>query len=104
MKFISIREFSRNPSKFIRLDDTILLTKRGKPIRALVALTGEEIEDFIMRLKPDPIQEAKDFGIDLTLLQENLRLSPTERLQKHQEFHSFVDSIRGIAWKKYDPV
>lgn len=104
MRYVNIREFSRNPSRFIGLDDTVLLTKRGKPIRALVSLQGEEIEDFIRRLKPDPIQAAKDFGIDLTLLYENLKLSPTERLKKHQEFHSFVDSIRGIAWKKHDPV
>ena len=100
MKFVSIREFSRNPSKFIMLDDALVLTKRGRPVRALVSLKGEEIEDFVRRLKPDPIREAKDFGIDLTLIYENLKESPTERLRSLAEQHRSAERIRGLAFKK----
>lgn len=32
---------------------------------------------------PDALQRARDYGIDLSLLEENLRLSPRERLEKH---------------------
>jgi hypothetical protein len=37
---------------------------------------------------------AKEFGIDLTLLLENLALSPTERLQKLQAAGAFHEELR----------
>jgi hypothetical protein len=33
---------------------------------------------------PDPIQEAADYGIDVTALRDNLALTPAERLRRHQ--------------------
>jgi hypothetical protein len=34
--------------------------------------------------EPDALARARDFGIDITLLIENLKLTPTERLRKAQ--------------------
>ncbi len=40
------------------------------------------------------IQIAKEFGIDLTLLLENLALTPTERLQKLCAAQAFYEELR----------
>lgn len=47
-------------------------------------------------LNPRPgskIAEAKEFGIDLTLLVSNLRLSPEERLRKNDDLNSGLDQL-----------
>lgn len=33
----------------------------------------------------DALRRARDYGIDLSLLEENLRLSPRERMRRHDE-------------------
>jgi uncharacterized NAD-dependent epimerase/dehydratase family protein len=33
---------------------------------------------------PDAIQEAVEYGIDISMLRANLALSPAERLRRHQ--------------------
>lgn len=51
-------------------------------------------------LNPRPgstIAAARDFGIDLTLLVENLRLSPEERLEKLQQAMNGFDELRKVA-------
>jgi hypothetical protein len=48
-------------------------------------------------LNPPPgskIAAAKEFGIDLTLLAVNLRLTPQERIDKLQGMMKFVDEIQ----------
>jgi len=57
------------------------------------------IQNFLGKAiqKSDPIQEAQDFGIDLTLLDGNLKRTPTERLEHHAQAHQFVSEIRGKA-------
>jgi hypothetical protein len=40
--------------------------------------------------EPDAIERAIEFGVDITLLQENLKRTPAERLRKAQEF---LDSV-----------
>lgn len=42
----------------------------------------------------DPIERAIWYGIDLTQLRENLRLTPTERLEKHQRALEAVEALR----------
>lgn len=37
---------------------------------------------------------AKELGIDLTLLLENLELTPAERVQKLEEIASFLEQVR----------
>ncbi|HEX6279315.1 MAG TPA: hypothetical protein VFZ49_04800 [Pyrinomonadaceae bacterium] len=39
------------------------------------------------------IAEAKEFGIDLTLLVSNLRLSPEERLRRNDDLNSGLDQL-----------
>jgi len=42
----------------------------------------------------DPIERAIWYGIDLTLLSENLRRTPTERLERHRQALEAVEAIR----------
>jgi len=54
------------------------------------------------KTKPkDPIQVAVDFGIDLTLLYERLKLTPTERIEKHEQMLEFVEELRRAGLEKY---
>ena len=48
----------------------------------------------------DPIQRAIWYGIDLTLLKENLRRTPTERLENHRRALDAVEAIRKAARKR----
>ena len=43
------------------------------------------------------IAAAKEFGIDLTLTLENLLLTPTQRLQKMEEFSRALEELRRTA-------
>ena len=47
-----------------------------------------------VRLDPDPVIEAYKKDIDRTLLRENLKLTPEERLRKLQDFISFTAALR----------
>lgn len=52
-------------------------------------------EDYFLHPPPGSAAErAVEFGIDLTLTLENLRLTPEERIRK------LDDHIAGIAWLK----
>jgi hypothetical protein len=46
------------------------------------------------------IEAAKEFGIDLTLLIEQLRLTPAERAQKLQQASQILEPLRGIARRR----
>lgn len=48
MRFATVREISQTPSKFIDLPDPIIITKHGRPVRAMVTLDEEGLEDFIL--------------------------------------------------------
>jgi hypothetical protein len=73
-------------------------------MKELRALTPEEFERAAARLRnPAPgsrIAAAKEFGIDLTLLIEQLRLSPAERLHKLQQIAESLGPLRGIASRR----
>ena len=53
------------------------------------------------RLREPPpgsaIETARDFGIDLTLLIERLRLTPDERVRQLQQDMITLSQIRGVA-------
>ena len=51
-------------------------------------------------LDPDPVIEAYKKDIDRTLIRENLKLSPEDRLRKLQAFMAFVHELRGAARRK----
>ena len=48
-------------------------------------------------LEPDPVIEAYKKDVDRTLLRENLKLTPEQRLQKLQDFVNFLAEIRGTG-------
>jgi hypothetical protein len=70
-------------------------------VRELRALTPEEFERAAEKLRnPAPgsrIEAAKKFGIDLTLLIEQLRLTPEERVRRLHEASQSAEQIRGLA-------
>lgn len=52
-------------------------------------------DDFVpVSLEPDPVIEAYKKDIDLTLLIENLKLTPEQRLRKLIEMQKFAVEIR----------
>lgn len=62
-------------------------------------LTPEQLARAEERLRhPAPgsrIEAARDFGIDLTLVIEQLRLTPAERAEKMHEVAEVVERVRG---------
>jgi hypothetical protein len=64
-------------------------------------LTPSELARAEERLRhPRPgsrIEAAQRFGIDLTLLIENLRLSPAERVREMHELVVVAEQVRGAA-------
>jgi hypothetical protein len=56
-----------------------------------------------MPTKPDPVIEACKQGIDATLIRENLRRTPEERLANLQALQDFVARFGRAAWMVIDP-
>ena len=48
----------------------------------------------------DAIERAKEYGIDLTLLYENLSLSPTQRIEKFLNALEFAEELRKAGRRK----
>jgi hypothetical protein len=54
-----------------------------------------EVEQRLLNPAPgSAIEAAQKFGIDLTLLIERLRMTPTERLEHHQAALEMVEALR----------
>ena len=51
----------------------------------------------------DALVRAEVYGIDLSLLRENLRLTPTERLQRHEQALELAEAFRKAGEKRYGP-
>jgi hypothetical protein len=70
-------------------------------VKELRALTPEQFERAATRLRnPLPgsrIEKAKKYGVDLTLLIEQLRLTPAERIAKLQRATESLEKVRGVA-------
>lgn len=45
-------------------------------------------------LEPDPVIEAYKRDLDRTLIRENLKRTPTERLQRLMELQRFAEELR----------
>lgn len=43
---------------------------------------------------PDAIQEAIDYGIDISMLKDNLALTPAERLRRHDMALDMVEMLQ----------
>ena len=57
-------------------------------------------EKLLNPLPGSKIAEAKEFGIDLTLIVENLRLTPEQRIEKLQSAMRSFDSLRREVGKQ----
>ena len=70
---------------------------------ALRQLHGAELARAIERLRnPVPggkVEAAKEFGVDVTLLMEQLKLSPGERARRMHALAQAAESVRGTASK-----
>ncbi len=59
---------------------------------------GRTREERLMNPKPGSrIAEAKEYGIDLTQIIENLRLSPEKRIEKLQQAMISFDELKRSA-------
>ncbi len=58
---------------------------------------ADELVDRLAPLEIDPVIEAYKKDVDRTLLRENLKLTPAERLHKHAQMQQFVERFRGVA-------
>ncbi len=55
-------------------------------------------------MEDDPaLARAEAFGIDLSLLRESLKLTPTERLLRHERALELANAFRRAGEKKYGP-
>jgi hypothetical protein len=66
-------------------------------------LTGSELARAIARLQnPIPggkVEAAKQFGVDVTLLIEQLKLSPAERARRIHALAQTAEAVQGRARK-----
>jgi len=76
-------------------------TKRARrpTKRAIIDEIGVEdinkVKDAICEYKTkDAIERAKEYGIDITLLYENLSRTPTERIENFLRWLEFVDELK----------
>jgi len=51
--------------------------------------------------KRDAIQRAIEYGIDITLLYERLSLTPTQRMERHEEFLKEIAELRRAGERKH---
>jgi hypothetical protein len=49
-------------------------------------------------MRPDAIKAAADYGIDISMLIDNLKRSPAERIRRHQIALNTVKSLRKAKW------
>ena len=70
-------------------------------MKELLPLTSEQFALARERLShPAPgsrIEAARRYGIDLTLLAEQLRLTPAERARKLERASKALEKVRGVA-------
>jgi hypothetical protein len=122
VKAISIRAFRALLARLIDGRDPVLVTRHARPVAVLYPL-GEgssapaEVRRQVLvdrtaslsrdldtdpdpRLRaafPDPVVEVYKRDVDRTLLRENLRLSPEDRLRKLAALQAFVNEVRRRA-------
>jgi hypothetical protein len=60
-------------------------------------MAPERLERTPVEFEPDPVIEAYKKDVDLTLLRENLKLTPDERLRKLEQFVRDLDTLRSAA-------
>jgi hypothetical protein len=84
-------------SELVRVGLARRLSTRRHDSHEWVIFTGGTLAPMVpepVALDPDPVIEAYKRDVDRTLLRENLKLSPEERLLKLQDFVRFAASLR----------
>jgi len=69
MSTVSIRDLARRPSQVvdevIRTRRPAIITRRGHPVSALVAIDPDDLEDFVLAHAPEYAASARDADRDL---------------------------------------
>jgi len=111
MKRLSVREFRNDLAAALDRAEPALITRHGRAIAAVYPLRNIErvplevrrsIVDSVSRefgTRPhwpssSPVIERYKRDVDLTLIRENLRRSPEERLKALQALQSFAAELR----------
>ncbi len=73
-------------------------------MKILSALKGQQLsraEDCLLHPSPGSrIEVARNQGVDLTLLVEQLRLTPAERARKLEAAATVLEKVRGVARRR----
>jgi prevent-host-death family protein len=106
MKRATIREFRSNLAELIESADPIVVTRHGKPkaivyplsdVRRVPPELRREIADAAARefaVDDDPVIECYKRDVDITLILENLRRNPEERIRSLQAMQRLHDEVR----------
>ncbi len=106
----SVRDFRANIAELLEKDAAVLITRHGKnvaivyPLRHPAALPLEVRQNIVdsvgrqLDVRPmwqaSPVIEQYKRDVDRTLILENLRKSPEERLRSLQELQRFAAELR----------
>lgn len=111
MKRLSIREFRNDLAAALDSDEPLLVTRHGHAIAAVYPLRNVERAPLEVRRSiveaisrelgtrpqwpsPSPVIDRYKRDVDRTLIRENLRRTPEERLQALQALQSFASELR----------
>ena len=69
MSTISVRDLGRNPSRVIddveRTGRPAIVTRRGRPVTAIVPVDPDALEDFVLAHAPEYVRARRDAEADL---------------------------------------
>jgi prevent-host-death family protein len=106
MKRATIRQFRSNLAELIESAEPVVVTRHGKPkaivypladVRRVPAELRREIADAAARefaVDDDPVIEAYKRDVDITLILENLRRNPEERIRSLQALQTLQQELR----------
>jgi hypothetical protein len=66
----------------------------AKPAEKQEQVTTDRNNFWDQPLEPDPVVEAYKKDVDRTLIRENLKLTPEQRLRRLMEFQRFAEELR----------
>ena len=75
-----------------------IANERPAPVQENLLCLNEAYSEIVPRLAPpdvyDPVIEAYKKDVDRTLIRENLKLTPEQRVRKLQDFAAFLAHLR----------
>ena len=110
MKRASIREFRATLAELIEEKEPVVITRHGKPAAVVYPLENMRIVPLEVRQElldsaahelgfdfQDDVIEAYKRDVDRTLIRENLRRTPAERLQALVEMLRLMNEVRSAG-------